>query len=64
MHTRQELDCLREQAIMLRRQGKSLRQIKEILGPMSNAALYLKIEGWAAAAMSSSACRSRSAQTS
>jgi hypothetical protein len=39
MRTPQELDRLREQAIALRRQGKSRRQIKEILGPMSNATL-------------------------
>jgi hypothetical protein len=39
MRTPQELDQLREQAVMLRRQGKSRRQIKEILGPMSNATL-------------------------
>jgi hypothetical protein len=39
MRTSQELDQLREQAVMLRRQGKSRRQIKEILGPMSNATL-------------------------
>jgi DNA invertase Pin-like site-specific DNA recombinase len=39
MRTSQELDQLRERAVMLRRQGKSRRQIKEILGPMSNATL-------------------------
>jgi transposase len=39
MRTAQELDRLREQAVMLRRQGKSLRQIRAILGPMSNATL-------------------------
>jgi transcriptional regulator with XRE-family HTH domain len=39
MRTSQELDHLREQAVMLRRQGKSRTQIKEILGPMSNATL-------------------------
>jgi hypothetical protein len=32
MRTSQELDRLREQAVMLRRQGKSRREIKEILG--------------------------------
>jgi hypothetical protein len=32
MRTPQELDRLREQAVTLRRQGKSRRQIKEILG--------------------------------
>jgi hypothetical protein len=39
MRTPQELARLREQAIALRRQGKSRRQIKEILGSMSNATL-------------------------
>src|ERR1700721_162763 len=37
MRTRQELDDLRKQAVLLRRQGKSLRQIRETLGPVSNA---------------------------
>jgi hypothetical protein len=32
MRTKQELELLREQAVTLRRQGKSLRQIKQILG--------------------------------
>jgi hypothetical protein len=36
MRTSQELDQLRTQAVELRRQGKSRRQIKQILGPMSN----------------------------
>jgi transcriptional regulator with XRE-family HTH domain len=45
MRTPQELDHLREQAILLRRQGKSLRQIKEILGPMSNATLHVALKG-------------------
>jgi AcrR family transcriptional regulator len=44
MRTPQELDRLREQAVMLRRQGKSRRQIKEILGPMSNATLNDALE--------------------
>jgi len=39
MRTSQELDHLREQAVALRRQGKSRRQIKEALGPMSNSTL-------------------------
>jgi transcriptional regulator with XRE-family HTH domain len=38
MHS-QERNRLLEQAVLLRRQGKSRRQIKEILGPMSNATL-------------------------
>jgi hypothetical protein len=44
MRTPQELDYLRDQAILLRRQGKSLRQIKEILGPMSNATLHAALK--------------------
>jgi transposase-like protein len=39
MRSTQELDQLQEQAVALRRQGKSRRQIKEILGPMSNTTL-------------------------
>ncbi len=45
MRTRQELDDLRKQAVLLRRQGKSLRQIKEILGPVSNATLHDALRG-------------------
>jgi transcriptional regulator with XRE-family HTH domain len=45
MRTSQELDRLREQAIMLRRAGKSLRQIKQILGPMSNSTLHDALRG-------------------
>jgi hypothetical protein len=45
MRTPQELDHLRDQAILLRRQGKSLRQIKETLGPMSNATLNVALKG-------------------
>jgi hypothetical protein len=45
MRTSQELRLLRERAIMLRRQGKSLRQIKEVLGPMSNATLNDALKG-------------------
>jgi hypothetical protein len=45
MRTPQELDRLRERAVGLRRQGKSLRQIKEILGPMSNATLNDALRG-------------------
>ena len=33
MPTPKELDLLRERAVMMRRQGKSRRQIKEVLGP-------------------------------
>jgi transcriptional regulator with XRE-family HTH domain len=39
MRTPQELALLQERAVTLRRQGKSRRQIKEILGPMSNTTL-------------------------
>jgi hypothetical protein len=39
MRTKEELDRLRERAIALRREGKSLREIKAILGPMSNSTL-------------------------
>jgi transcriptional regulator with XRE-family HTH domain len=45
MRTSLELDRLREQAIMLRRAGKSLRQIKQILGPMSNSTLHDDLRG-------------------
>ena len=45
MRSKQELDHLREQAVVLRRQGKSRRQIKEILGPMSNATLNEALQG-------------------
>ena len=45
MRTSQELDRLREQAITLRRAGKSRRQIKEILGPMSNSTLNDALQG-------------------
>jgi transposase len=39
MRMTKELDLLKERAITLRRQGKSRRQIKQILGPMSNSTL-------------------------
>ncbi len=45
MRKSQELDLLEERAVMLRRQGKSLRQIKEILGPVSNATLNDALKG-------------------
>jgi len=45
MRTSQELDHLRERAVALRRQGKSRRQIKEILGPMSNSTLDDALKG-------------------
>jgi hypothetical protein len=45
MRTSQELDQLREQAAMLRRQGKSRRQIKEALGFISNSTLNQILRG-------------------
>ena len=45
MRTKQELNLLREQAVALRRQGKSRSQIKEILGPMSNSTLHNALKG-------------------
>jgi hypothetical protein len=39
MRTPQEVQLLKEQAVTLRRAGKSRREITEILGPMSNATL-------------------------
>jgi hypothetical protein len=45
MPTPKELDLLRERAVMMRRQGKSRRQIKEVLGPMSNATLNEALKG-------------------
>jgi transcriptional regulator with XRE-family HTH domain len=45
MRTPQELDHLRHQAVLLRRQGKSLSPIKAILGPMSNATLHDALRG-------------------
>ena len=45
MRTVQEMAVLRERAIQLRRQGKSRRQIKEILGSMSNSTLDDALKG-------------------
>jgi hypothetical protein len=45
MRTPQELDHLREQAVTLRRQGKSRRQIKEALGFISNSTLNQILRG-------------------
>lgn len=39
MRTSQQVELLQERAVMLRRQGKSRREIKQILGPMSNTTL-------------------------
>ena len=45
MRTKEELNVLRERAISLRREGKSRREIKEILGPMSNSNLDDALQG-------------------
>ena len=45
MRTPAELDLLRERAAALRREGKSRREIKEILGPMSNSTLDDALQG-------------------
>jgi transposase len=45
VRTREELDLLRERAIALRREGKSRREIRQILGPMSNATLNDALHG-------------------
>jgi hypothetical protein len=45
MRSNQELLRLKEQAIALRRAGKSRRQIKEILGIVSNATLDRALQG-------------------
>jgi len=45
MRTKEDLNVLRERAIGLRREGKSRREIKEILGPMSNSTLDHALQG-------------------
>jgi hypothetical protein len=45
MRTREELDCIKEQAVKLRRQGKSRREIKETLGFISNSTLNQILRG-------------------
>lgn len=40
-----ELDELRQRAAALRREGKSRREIKELLGPMSNSTLNDALKG-------------------
>ena len=45
MRNTQEMTALRERIVQLRREGKSRRQIKEILGPMSNSTLDEALEG-------------------
>jgi transcriptional regulator with XRE-family HTH domain len=45
MRTPVELDDLRRRAAALRREGKSRREIKELLGPMSNSTLNDALQG-------------------
>jgi hypothetical protein len=45
VRTSEDLTLLRERAIALRREGKSRREIKEILGPMSNSTLNDALQG-------------------
>ena len=45
MRTKEELDRLRERSIALRCEGKSRREIKAILPPMSNSTLSHFLEG-------------------
>jgi transposase len=45
MRTSAELDLLRERAVALRHEGKSRREIKAILGPMSNSTLNDALQG-------------------
>jgi hypothetical protein len=45
MRTPLELDDLRRRAVALRREGKSRREIKELLGPMSNSTLNDALQG-------------------
>lgn len=45
MRTREELALLHERAVALRLEGKSRREIKEILGPMSNSTLNDALQG-------------------
>jgi hypothetical protein len=45
MRTKEDLKVLRERAITLRRAGKSRREIKDILGPMSNSTLDDALQG-------------------
>jgi DNA-binding transcriptional MerR regulator len=45
MRTAQEIATLRQRIVQLRRAGKSRREIKEILGPMSNSTLDDALRG-------------------
>jgi hypothetical protein len=45
VRTKEEINVLRERAVALRLAGKSLREIKQILGPMSNTTLHDALKG-------------------
>jgi len=45
MRNAQEMAVLRKRIVQLRREGKSRRQIKELLGPMSNSTLDDALRG-------------------
>lgn len=45
MRTKEDLEVLRERALMLRCAGKSRSEIKELLGPMSNSTLNDALQG-------------------
>jgi len=45
MRTSKEMTILRARIVQLRREGRSRRQIKEILGPMSNSTLDDALRG-------------------
>jgi len=45
MRSKEELLQLKTQAIALRRAGKSLREIKKVLGPVDNSTLSLALQG-------------------
>ena len=45
MRSSQELTSLRERAVQLRRQGKSRRQIKEVLAIIGNSTLNQLLKG-------------------
>jgi len=45
MRTPEEIQNLRGRAIELRRAGKSVREIKEILGPVGNRTLHDALRG-------------------
>lgn len=45
MRTKEEIKVLRERVVELRLAGRSLREIKEILGPMSSTTLHSALNG-------------------